>query len=70
MTHKAVGMKPKHRAIVLVIRESDGMIKTDMPDGTTRYLPRNEALRVMAERFAAAEGIPIEQALEAFHVGK
>lgn len=44
------------RGVCLARRKSDGKIRTDMPDGTVRYLTDEEWQVVLAERLRQAAG--------------
>jgi hypothetical protein len=49
----------------MVVRKSDGLVRTSMPDGSTQYLPIEKAREVIAERFAKQTACCLEYARKA-----
>jgi len=53
---------------ICLVYTKEGLVRTDMPDGTTQELPEAEALNVIAQRIADVKGITLAEAKELYGI--
>ena len=57
----------KYRSVCLVVN-SEGLVRTDMPDGSTQYLTEEAAIEIILQRIAAQTGLSLEEVKDRYGV--